>query len=104
MNILLVDDDAAQAAAAESVLQLSGHNISTVNCGENAVRFLKTNTVDLMILDWQLPGRAGLEILHWTRRNLGDEPAVLLITNEALEVELDRVLEEGADDYVIKPF
>lgn len=104
MNILLVNDDTAQAAAAERALQLSGHSISTVSRGENAVQFLKANAVDLIVLDWQLPGMTGLEVLHWTRRNLGDEPAVLFLTSKVLEVDIVLALDAGADDYVIKPF
>lgn len=104
MNILLVEDDLAQAAAIEDVMRRSGHNTSRAPSGESAVRFLKNNEVDLVVLDWQLPGMTGLEVLHWIRGNLGREPAVLFLTSRVLEVDVVRALEAGADEYVVKPF
>lgn len=104
MNILLVEDDLAQAAAVEKVLQQSGHRMSRADSGKNAVRFLKNNEVDLVVLDWQSPGMTGLEILKWIRGNLGREPAVLFLTSRMLEVDVVRALEAGADEYIVKPF
>ncbi|WP_233836071.1 response regulator transcription factor [Paraburkholderia sp. ZP32-5] len=104
MNILLVEDDLAQAAAVEKVMLQSGHQISRVDSGENAVRFLKNNEIDLVVLDWQLPGISGFEVLHWIRSNLGSQPAVLFLTSRVLEVDIARALEAGADEYVVKPF
>ena len=104
MNILLVEDDPAQAAAVEDVIRRSEHHISRAASGELAVRFLRNNEVDLVVLDWQLPGMTGLEVLHWIRGNLGREPAVLFLTSRVLEVDVVRALEAGADEYVVKPF
>ncbi|RZF30205.1 response regulator transcription factor [Paraburkholderia sp. UYCP14C] len=104
MNILLVEDDLAQATAVGNALQQSGHVINRADSGENAVRFLKSNQVDLVVLDWQLPGMTGFEVLHWIRGNLGREPAVLFLTSRVLEVDIVQALEAGADEYVVKPF
>jgi two-component system OmpR family response regulator len=104
MNILLVEDDPAQAAAVEKIISKSGHSLNSVNRGESAVRFLRANKVDLVVLDWQLPGMTGFEVLHWIRCHLGREPVVLFLTSMVLEVDLVRALEAGADDYVSKPF
>src|SRR6185437_11370161 len=104
MNILLVEDDPVQAAAVERAMQHSGHKISKADRGENAIRFFKTNEVDLVILDWQLPGMTGLEVLHWIRGNQGREPAVMFLTSRVLEVDIVHALEAGADEYVVKPF
>jgi two-component system OmpR family response regulator len=104
MNILLVEDDPVQAAIAEKAMLKSGHSIHWVNRGEGAVRFLRANEVDLVILDWQLPGMTGFEVLHWIRCHLGRELAVLFLTSMVLEVDLVKALEAGADEYVVKPF
>lgn len=104
MNILLVEDDLAQATAVEKAMQRSGHTISRADSGEKAVRFLKANEVDLVVLDWQLPGMSGFEVLHWIRGNLGREPVVLFLTSRVLEIDIVRALEAGADDYIVKPF
>ncbi|PQV50647.1 response regulator transcription factor [Paraburkholderia sp. BL21I4N1] len=104
MNILLVEDDPAQADAVVRVMQQSGHIINKIDRGESAIRFLKANEVDLVVLDWQLPGMTGFDVLQWIRRNLGSEPAVLFVTSRMLEVDIVQALEAGADDYVVKPF
>src|SRR5947209_869998 len=104
MNILLVENDPAQAAAVERAMQNSEHKINKADHGENAIRFLKTNEVDLVVLDWQLPGMTGLELLRWIRGNRGRQPAVLFLTSSVLEVDIVRALEAGADEYVVKPF
>ncbi|CAG9258268.1 DNA-binding response regulator, OmpR family, contains REC and winged-helix (WHTH) domain [Burkholderia diffusa] len=104
MNILLVEDDPVQAAAVEKAMHQSEHKLHIVNRAESAIRFLKENEVDLAMLDWQLPGMTGLELLHWVRSNLGDKPAVLFLTNRVLEVDIVQALQAGADEYVVKPF
>ncbi|NTX21297.1 response regulator transcription factor [Burkholderia cepacia] len=104
MNILLVQDDVAQAEAVENALQRSGHRISRAETAANAMRFLKTDQIDLVVLDWKLPGMSGFDVLRWIRGNLGREPAVVFLTNRVLEVDVVRALEAGADDYIVKPF
>ncbi|HEX3379345.1 MAG TPA: response regulator transcription factor [Paraburkholderia sp.] len=104
MNILLVEDDPAQADSIERAIRQSGHQISTVGRGKDAISFLQTNEVDLVVLDWELPGVSGFEVLYWIRRHLGREPAVLFVTSRLLEVDIVQALDAGADDYVVKPF
>jgi two-component system OmpR family response regulator len=104
MNILLVEDDVAQAAAVDRAMEQYGHTVIKIDSGESAVRYLKANEVDLVVLDWQLPGMTGIEVLRWIRGNLGREPLVLFLTSRVLEVDIVQALEEGADDYVVKPF
>ncbi|APA88759.1 response regulator transcription factor [Paraburkholderia sprentiae WSM5005] len=104
MNILLVEDDTAQADSVEREIRQSGHRISKVERGKDAISFLQANEVDLVVLDWELPGVSGFEVLYWIRRHLGREPAVLFVTSRLLEVDIVQALDAGADDYVVKPF
>lgn len=104
MNILLVEDDPAHAEAIQFAMRQAGHTINKIDRGEGAVRFLKSNEVDLVVLDWQLPGMNGLEVLQWIRRNLGSGIAVLFVTSRMLEADIVQALDAGADDYVVKPF
>ncbi|MGF6484015.1 response regulator transcription factor [Paraburkholderia sp. JPY419] len=104
MNILLVENDPAQADSIEREIGQSGHRISKVERGKDAISFLQANEVDLVVLDWELPGMSGFEVLYWIRRHLGREPAVLFVTRRLLEVEIVQALDAGADDYVVKPF
>lgn len=55
------------------------------------------------MLDWRLPETNGLELLHWIRANLGDEPTVLFLTARTLEADIVAALNAGADEYLGKP-
>jgi two-component system, OmpR family, response regulator len=103
MNILLVEDDPAQADSVEREIRQAGHQVNTVDRGKDAIAFLQVHEVDLVVLDWELPGLSGFEVLYWIRRHLGREPAVLFVTSRLLEVDILQALDAGADDYVAKP-
>ncbi|SMG61153.1 response regulator transcription factor [Paraburkholderia susongensis] len=104
MRILVVEDDPAHSAAVEKALDGTGYALFNVIDGAQAVRFLTTNVVDLVILDWQMPKMSGFEVLHWIRAQLGAQPPVLFLTSKVLEVDIVLALEAGADEYVVKPF
>lgn len=103
MNILLVEGDRAQTDSVERAIRHSGRRVSKVERGKDAITFLQANEVDLVVLDWESPGVSGFEVLHWIRRHLGREPAVLFVTSRLLEVDIVQALDAGADDYVVKP-
>jgi len=76
MRVLLVEDDIVHAEAATKVLRPFGHEIVHLGDGEKAVRFLKSQMADLVILDWQLPKMSGFEVLallktQWVMRLSG---------------------------------
>jgi DNA-binding response OmpR family regulator len=104
MRVLIVEDDLAQAQAAAKALHPFGHEITQVDDGEKALRFLKAQAVDIVILDWHLPKMSGFEILHWARTHIGAGLPIIFLTSKVLEVDIVLALEAGADDYVVKPF
>lgn len=104
MRVLVVEDDPVHAKAVVRVVGPLGHDIIEVGDGEEAVRLLRSQPVDLVILDWLLPRMSGFEVLYWIRRNLGDVPAVLFLTNKVLDDDIVLAMEAGADDYLVKPF
>lgn len=71
--------------------------------GEEGFFLLNAETFDLVILDWMLPGRDGIEILKAVRARGNKTPVLLLTARDTIE---DRVLglDSGADDYLVKPF
>ncbi|WP_063807688.1 response regulator transcription factor [Burkholderia cepacia] len=103
MNILLIEDDPIQASAFEKALRNLDRKICCVRDGQHALRFLRTRSVELVVLDWHLHGMSGIEVLHWIRANLGDEPVVLFLTARVLETDVATALEAGADAYIGKP-
>lgn len=104
MKVLLVEDDPTNADAVALALKDLGVELSKVADGTKVLGFLQRNPVDLIILDWKLPGVSGLEILRWIRANLGPQPSVLFFTSRILEADIVEAFDAGADDYVTKPF
>jgi len=103
MRLLIVEDDEKTARALASGLERGGFATATAHTGEEGFFLLNSETFDLVVLDWMLPGRSGIEILK-TLRSRGNKTPVLLLT--ARDSVDDRVLglESGADDYLVKPF
>ncbi|KVX57961.1 MULTISPECIES: response regulator transcription factor [Burkholderia] len=104
MSILLVEGDHDQASALERALHGSGQEIFRVCDSTRAVQFLKKERVELIVLDWRIPDANGLNLLHWIRANVGDEPVVLFLAARTLEADVAAALDAGADEYIGKPF
>jgi DNA-binding response OmpR family regulator len=87
----------------ERGLREHGYIVDAVADGQWALRFLRTYDYEVAILDWRMPVSSGLDVVRELRR-LGSAVPVLMLT--ARDAPSDRVmgLDEGADDYLVKPF
>ena len=103
MRILLVDDEAAMADPLSRQLMREGYAVDVAYDGSAGGDLAAQGQYDLLILDWMLPQRSGIEICQ-ERRSRGDTTPVLFLT--AKDTVDDRVegLDAGADDYLVKPF
>lgn len=103
MRMLLVEDNDDLAEAIIDRLSAEGHAVDREADGDEANNLLRHASFDLILLDVNLPGRSGYEVLRALRAR-GDETPVLLLTARS-QID-DRVigLDAGADDYLIKPF
>jgi two-component system OmpR family response regulator len=103
MRIVLVEDHAILARAIIQSLQGAGHAVDWINHGLEADSFLARNGADLVILDVNLPGLGGLDVLRRLRKRGQVFPVLMLTAQGQLD---DRVagLDAGADDYLVKPF
>jgi DNA-binding response OmpR family regulator len=101
-SVLVVDDEPMVRDVVARYLVEAGFTVETLGDGDAAIRHLRQQTPDLVVLDIMLPGRSGIEVLRETRR-LSDVP-VILLTARADEADRIGGLETGADDYVVKPF
>ncbi|HVE08782.1 MAG TPA: response regulator transcription factor [Paraburkholderia sp.] len=104
MRILIVEDDSVQASAVLNALTPLGHTIKVIGDGQLAVRWLRSESVDAVVLDWHLPGMSGIEVLNWIRAHPDAHYGVLFLTSRIHEVDVVHALEAGADDYMAKPF
>jgi two-component system copper resistance phosphate regulon response regulator CusR len=103
MRVLIIEDDEKTARAIVSGLEAGGFSAAAAHTGEEGFFLLNAEPFDLVVLDWMLPGRDGIEILRTLRARGSRTPVLLLTARDAVE---DRVLglESGADDYLVKPF
>lgn len=102
LSILIVEDDDATAEVVRTLLQDVGYNTVSVDNGEDALVEINTMAPDLVLLDLNLPGMNGLDILRAVRAH----SFLPMIVISGFGKERDRViaLEAGADDYMAKPF
>lgn len=102
-NILLVEDDAFIAGMYQTKLSTLGYTVRVANDGDEGWRMLTAERPDLLLLDIVLPKRDGFEILAAARKDpkLKDLP-ILLLTNLGQKPDVQRGLELGANDYIIK--
>ena len=102
-RVLLIEDEAKTARAVLSGLKAEGFAPAWAETGEDGFFLLSSQYFDVVVLDWMLPGRSGLEVLKTVRAKDSKTPVLLLTARDALE---DRVtgLDSGADDYLVKPF
>jgi two-component system, OmpR family, manganese sensing response regulator len=103
MKILLVDDEIEMADPLSRLLTREGYSVDVAYAGDRGAQLAQQGNYDLLILDWMLPNKSGLEICQQLRSR-GDATPVLFLT--AKDTIDDRVLglDAGADDYIVKPF
>ncbi|MGB9724631.1 MAG: response regulator transcription factor [Chloroflexia bacterium] len=102
-RILLVDDEEAITTHLSSFLKRAGFVVATAADGEEALRCIADFNPHLIVLDVLMPGLDGRETLRRLRR-LGNWTPVILLTQVGTPAERAMALEEGADDYLNKPF
>lgn len=102
-KILLVDDDLDFRLTVHDFLQSEHHELECVGDGIEALGRLKVYPYDLIVLDWNMPGRDGIEVLAEFRAAGGKTP-VLMLTAKSYIVDRTAGLDAGADDYLTKPF
>tara|TARA_R100001377_G_scaffold72594_1_gene48442 strand:+ start:1034 stop:1705 length:672 start_codon:yes stop_codon:yes gene_type:complete len=103
MRIAVIEDNEALAQGIAHRLRDRGHAVDLLHDGEDADIFLRYEGADLIVLDCNLPGCDGLEVLSRLRRR-GDGTPVILLTARAETSERVAGLDAGADDYLTKPF
>jgi len=103
MNILLIEDDAVLADGLTHTLSDSGYSVTSATTGGYADQLLQAQDFDLIVLDLGLPDMDGLELLRKLRNRKIPLPILILTARDGVN---DRIIgiEQGADDYMTKPF
>ena len=103
MRVLVAEDDRGLRDVLTRGLRENGYTVDAVSDGRTAVSYLRSYDYEVAVLDWRMPGMSGLEVLQLMRRE--SMPAAILMLT-ARDAPADRVtgLDQGADDYLVKPF
>jgi two-component system KDP operon response regulator KdpE len=102
MRILVVDDEPQITRVLRTSLQSSGYEVVLARDGMEALERFRENTPDLIITDLSMPEMDGIELTREVRR-MADTPIIVLSVREQDTMKV-AALDEGADDYITKPF
>ncbi len=102
-KVLVVEDDRSLSIELRQWLEVEGYLVETAYDGQEALTHLMAYHYDVIVLDWDLPGLSGLDLLRDLRRRRDITP-VLMLTGKVCLNEKEAGLDCGADDYLTKPF
>ena len=103
MRLLLAEDERRVCAFVARGLSEEGFQVREAGDGAEALGLLEAEQFDLLLLDWMLPRRSGLEVLRTLRARSDVTPIIMLTARDAVS-DRTLALNEGADDYLVKPF
>lgn len=103
MNILIIEDEYSLADAVAEMLKKEDFNVCIKTDGEEGEDEALTENYDLVLLDVMLPKKNGFEILKYLRQEKIKTPVIMLTAKSEIDDKLNG-LENGADDYITKPF
>jgi two-component system phosphate regulon response regulator PhoB len=104
-KVLVVDDEPVIRELIRLALESAGFQVSEAGHAEEARKVLQQTPPDLLLLDWMLPGRSGLELARELKRNSATRSMpIIMLTAKGEERDKVEALDVGADDYITKPF
>jgi DNA-binding response OmpR family regulator len=103
VRIAIADDDKDVQAYLADVLMQSGFACSVFNNGQELITALTRDTFDLLLVDWNMPYKSGIDVIYWAKENLKPLPPIVVMTSRSDSDDVASALDCGADDYMIKP-
>lgn len=105
MKVLVVEDDVDIQDLVVALLSRVGYDVVVEDNGDTGLGAALSQQLDLVILDWMMPGLSGLEVCRAIRADpRGKDVPVLMLTAKAQEDDIGQAFTAGADDYMVKPF
>lgn len=103
---LIVDDSTAMRSILRMLLKQAGFETLEARDGQNGLEVLQQNgPTDLALFDWNMPNMSGFELLQAVRaQEKFNTMRIMMVTTETELGEVQRALQSGADEYVMKPF
>jgi DNA-binding response OmpR family regulator len=103
LKILVVEDEKKIAGLIKKGLEADSYQVTVSHNGADGLELANSGEFGILILDWMLPKKDGLAVLHELRET-GNQIPVLMLTAKAETVDIVSGLDAGADDYLAKPF
>ncbi|PRY65305.1 DNA-binding response OmpR family regulator [Vreelandella songnenensis] len=103
MHIGVLEDDLDQQAYLEQCLLAAGHRVALFTYASELRRATLQHTFDFLIIDWRLPDSCGMDVVAYLRQHDKWRGPILFITASQDEEDVVKALEQGADDFLVKP-
>ena len=103
LSILVVEDAVKMANLLKMGLSEEGYKVSVASDGETGLKKAQTGDFDLILLDINLPKLDGFGLIRQLRRSRSDVPVIMVTARDSMEDKISG-LDDGADDYLVKPF
>jgi len=103
MRFAILDDNPSELELIQKSISSIAHECHTFTSGEALLKALRRDSFDFLVLDWELPGISGVDIIKWVRQNKKEQIPILMMTNRQDERDVVYGLSVGADDFMVKP-
>ena len=102
-NILIVDDELHHLNSLKELIKHENYDIKLANSADEAINILEENSIDLVLLDLNMPEKGGVEVMKYINNN-GSDTMVIVVSGETTFVAAENALKHGAYDYIRKPY
>ncbi len=104
-SVLVVDDEPNIVVSLEFLMKKAGYDVRTAKDGNEALSAIEAHVPDLVLLDVMMPGQSGFNLCQTIRANPDwANIRIIMLTAKGREVEREKGMALGADDYITKPF
>lgn len=104
-SVLVVDDEPNIVVSLEFLMKQAGYDVRVARNGEEALKAVEERTPDLILLDVMMPKRNGYDVCQRVRADpRWHDVRIIMLTAKGRDVEREKGLALGADDYITKPF
>ncbi|WP_425637646.1 response regulator transcription factor [Algoriphagus yeomjeoni] len=103
MRILIVEDEPGISSFLKQGLDEESYTVNVAENGEKGLQLALSGEYDLLLLDWMLPLKSGVEVCREFRKQFADTPVIFLTAKDTVD-ETITGLQSGANDYIKKPF
>jgi len=105
ISLLVIDDDAVTRQLLEKILSVNGFDVYVAEDGPSGLELAEEHDLDIILLDWMMPGMDGMDVLKRLRDNQKTKQVpIFMLTGKDSRQDIDYALSLGIEDYIVKPF